>query len=432
MNELKDKDEQYNAYLYKHKHSNTKSGFGRVIVSLILTALVVCVAAIAYIATVGSDSKYSKMLMSFLKDLDPKAQKGFNLPVLQHKQNILIVGVDSNGENADKFKGTRSDTMILVNIDPSKHSINAISIPRDSKVYLAGDYGVQKINAAHALGGIDLTLKTVEDTLGIKVDKYVLVNNDGVKKLVDALGGVPVYIEKDMYYNDNTAGLHINLSKGLHVLNGDQVEGYLRFRKDGLGDIGRTSRQQWFVKAVLEKLQNPKKKKKIPEVLNIASIYVKTNLSLYEMSHLAAALRNIDMNDVEFATLPGAPSKKGYISYWILDPEKTQEVIDRMVYRDKPSPSDKKLVAGIMYAFDKEEEAMRIKDELQNSGYEVNCIGRAHLPHSQIIGHNAAVTSDFVSWLKKQIPEVKGSQFVYDPVRMYCVHSDFTIIVSGS
>lgn len=432
MNELKDKDEQYNAYLYKHKHSNTKSGFGRVIVSLILTALVVCVAAIAYIATVGSDSKYSKMLMSFLKDLDPKAQKGFNLPVLQHKQNILIVGVDSNGENADKFKGTRSDTMILVNIDPSKHSINAISIPRDSKVYLAGDYGVQKINAAHALGGIDLTLKTVEDTLGIKVDKYVLVNNDGVKKLVDALGGVPVYIEKDMYYNDNTAGLHINLSKGLHVLNGDQVEGYLRFRKDGLGDIGRTSRQQWFVKAVLEKLQNPSTIAKIPEVLNIASIYVKTNLSLYEMSHLAAALRNIDMNDVEFATLPGAPSKKGYISYWILDPEKTQEVIDRMVYRDKPSPSDKKLVAGIMYAFDKEEEAMRIKDELQNSGYEVNCIGRAHLPHSQIIGHNAAVTSDFVSWLKKQIPEVKGSQFVYDPVRMYCVHSDFTIIVSGS
>lgn len=432
MNELKDKDEQYNAYLYKHKHSRAKGGFGKVIISLILTALVVVVAGIAYIGTTGSDSKYSKMLMSFLKDLNPKTQKGFNLPVLQHKQNILIVGVDSNGENADKFKGTRSDTMILVNLDPSRHSINAISIPRDSKVYLAGDYGVQKINAAHALGGIDLTIKTVEDTLGIKVDKYVLVNNDGVKKLVDALGGVPVYIEKDMYYNDYSGKLHINLSKGLHVLNGEQVEGYLRFRKDGLGDIGRTSRQQWFVKAVLEKLQSPSCISKIPEVLNIASTYVKTNLSLYEMSHLAAALRNIDMNDVEFATLPGAPSKKGYISYWILDPEKTQEVIDRMVYRDKPTPSDKKLVAGIMYSFDKEEEAMKVKDELQNSGYEVNCVGRAHLPHAQIIGHNAAVTSDFVSWLKKEIPEVKGSQFVYDPVRMYCVHSDFTIIISGS
>lgn len=432
MNELKNKDEQYNQYLYRHKASKAKSGFGKLIISLLLTIIVVIAAAFAFIGTAGVDNKYSKMLMSFVKDLNPKAQKGFSLPVLQHKQNILIVGVDSNGKQADPFKGTRSDTMILVNLDPSGHSVNAISIPRDSKVYLAGDYGVQKINAAHALGGIDLTLKTVEDTLGIKVDKYVLVNNDGVKKLVDALGGVPVYIEKDMYYNDNAGGLHINLAKGLHVLNGEQVEGYLRFRKDGLGDIGRTSRQQWFVKAVLEKLQSPAVIPKIPEVLNIASTNVKTNLSLYEMSHLAAALRNINMSDVEFATLPGAPSKKGYISYWILDPEKTQEVIDRMIYRDKSSPSGKKLVAGIMYSFDKEEEAMKIKDELKESGYEVNCIGRAHLPHSQIIGHNAAVTRDFVSWLKKQVPEVRSSQFVYDPVRMYCVHSDFTIIVSGS
>ena len=308
MNELKNKDEQYNAYLYKHKQSKSKGGFGKAIMSLLLTAIVVIVAGIAYIATIGSDSKYAKIVMGMFKELDPKAQKGFNLPsLLQHRQNILIVGVDSNGENADKFKGTRSDTMILVNFDPSRHSINAISIPRDSKVYLAGDYGVQKINAAHALGGIDLTIKTVEDTLGVKIDKYVLINNDGVKKLVDALGGVPVYIEKDMYYNDNSAGLHINLTKGLHVLNGNQVEGYLRFRKDGLGDIGRTSRQQWFVKAVLEKLQSPSVITQIPEVLNIASTYVKTNLSLYEMSHLAAALRNIDMSDVEFATLPGAP-----------------------------------------------------------------------------------------------------------------------------
>ena len=81
---------------------------------------------------------------------------------------------------------------------------------------------------------------------------------------------------------------------------------------------------------------------------------------------------------------------------------------------------------------DSYDKLLEIKDELESSGYEVNCVGRAHLPHSQIIGHNAAVTSDFVGWLKKQIPEVKSSQFVYDPVRMYCVHSDFTIIVSGS
>ena len=174
-----------------------------------------------------------------------------------------------------------------------------------------------------------------------------------------------------MFYNDYAGKLHINLTKGLHVLNGEQVEGYLRFRKDGLGDIGRTSRQQWFVKAVLEKIQSASSIAKIPEVLNIASTHVKTNLSLYEMSHLVAALRNIDMNDVEFATLPGAPSKKGYISYWILDAEKTQDVINRMVYRDTQSQNNKKLVAGIMYAFDKEEEAMKINECIINHMKEV-------------------------------------------------------------
>jgi len=432
MNELKDKNEQYNQFLYKQKPTKSKSGFGQLISNMLLSIIILIVIAFVFIGSAGSDNKYTQFFESILSEVSPKAQKGFNLPVFQQKQNILIVGVDSNGLNTDPFKGTRSDTMILVNIDPSSHSVNAISIPRDSKVYLAGEHGVQKINAAHALGGIDLTIKTIEDTLGININKYVLINNDGVKKLVDALGGVPVYIEKDMYYDDYTAKLHINLKKGLHVLNGEQVEGYLRYRKDGLGDIGRTARQQWFVKAVLEKLQSPAVITKIPEVLNIATTYVRTNLSLYEMSHLAATLRNINMNDVEFATLPGGPSKKGYISYWILDPEKTQEVINRMVYRDKPTNTNKKLVAGIMYAFDKEEEAMKIKEELTNSGYEVNCIGRAQLPHSQIIGHNAAVTGDFINWLKRQVPEIKHSQFVYDPIRMYCVQSDFTIIISGS
>ena len=433
MNELKDKDEQYNVFLNYSKETRAGQGLKKLFFGFLIVIVVAVAAAFGYIAAIGDDVDFNKeTLAKIFAKLDPKAQKGFNVPVFNGRQTIMILGVDSNGENADKFKGTRSDTILLINIDARTHSVNAISVPRDSKVYLPGDHGVQKINAAHALGGVEMTKKTIEDTLGIKVNKYVVINNDGVKKLVDALGGVPVYIEKNMFYNDYAGNLHINLTKGLHVLNGAQVEGFLRYRKDGLGDIGRTSRQQWFLKALLEKLQSPAVIPKIPEVLNLATTYVKTDMSLYEMSHMAAMLRNIDMNDVQFATLPGAPSKKGYISYWILDPEKTQEVIDRFIYRDKPDVTDKKLVAGIMYSFDKEDEAMRIKDELKASGYEVNCIGRAHLPHSQVIGHNAAVTNEFISWLKKRIPEIRSSQFVYDPVRMYCVHSDFTIIVSGS
>ena len=115
---------------------------------------------------------------------------------------------------------------------------------------------------------------------------------------VDALGGVPVYIEKNMQYRDKTAGLNINLTKGLQVLDGEHAESYIRYRHDGLGDIGRTSRQQWFLRGVLERLQTPSSIPKIPEVIKVASANVKTDLSLYEMTHIVAYLRSIDMSKI--------------------------------------------------------------------------------------------------------------------------------------
>ncbi len=437
MRELKDKDEQYNIFLkYNEAEKKEDKKHGKKITMLVLLMLLISICTFL-VVIYNSDTEFSlntrDSINKFMLQLtSKKSNKGFNLQFLSGRQNILLLGVDSNGSDSDPFKGTRSDTIILLNVDPIGHSINAISIPRDSKVYIAENHGIQKINAAHALGGVRLTKKTIEDTLGVRIDSYILVNNAGVRKLVDAIGGIPLYIEKDMYYNDNSGGLHINLSKGLHVLNGRDVEGYLRYRKDGLGDIGRTSRQQWFLKALMEKLQSPECITKIPEALKIANAYVKTDMNLYQLSQYAALAREVNLDSIEVATLPGSPNKKGYISYWILDPEKTQEVVDRMIFRHKPNFEDRKLVAGIMYSFEKEDEAMKIKEKLQEEGYEVNCIGRAQLPHSQVVGHNSAVTSDFVNWLKKKVPEVRHSQFVYDPVRMYCVKSDFTIIVAGS
>src|SRR5574344_1614607 len=431
--ELKNKEEQYNVFLnYTDSKKERHSKAGKVLVGLLVICILICISVFIFVVFNSNKLTEKQDEASFLSIFFNKNKQNFSMPFMAKRQNVLLLGVDSNGRNSDPFKGTRSDTMILLSVDPSDKTVNAISIPRDSKVYLANDFGVQKINSAHALGGIELVKKTVQDTLGIKVDKYIIVNNEGVRKIVDTLGGIPIYVEKNLYYNDYSGGLHVNLTKGIHVLNGEEAEGYLRYRKDGLGDIGRTSRQQWFLRGFMEKAQSPSTITKIPDVLKIASAYIKTDMSLYEMSHFAALARSIDMENVEVATLPGGPSKKGYISYWILDPEKTQEVIDRLVYRHKTAPYDKKLIAGIMYTSAKEETAMRIKSKLEQMGYEVNCVGRAQLPHSQFIGHNSAVSSDFVSWLKKKLPEIRSTQFVYDPVRMYCVKSDFTIVVADN
>lgn len=441
MNKMRNKHSQdkYSVFL-KHIEEDRKetSDFAKTFLIIVLVCAALITAFLMFLndtETVeklfGKDNFLSNVLTTFVENKSHKQRASFSLPFLPRKQNILFLGVDSNGSDTDPWKGTRSDTIILLNIDPKTRSVNALSIPRDSKVYLAGDFGVQKINAAHALGGVELTKQTVEDTLGVKVDKYFVVSDQAVRRLVDALGGVPIYVEKRMNYDDYSGKLHIHLNKGLNILDGKQAVGYLRFRHDGLGDIGRTQRQQWFLKGLLEKIQSPQAIPKIPEMLNIATTYVKTNMSLYEMSQYAALAKSFDINKIEVATLPGSPNKKGSISYWILDPEKTQEAVNRLIYRDEPTVTDKKFTAGIMYSPEKQHEAMELKSELKDLGFEVTCTAQGHLPHSQFVANSSSVSNEFFNWLKKKAPAIKQNQFVYDPNKYYCSDSDFVVIMSG-
>ena len=381
----------------------------------------------------GKDNPITKLFVNLSKDNDTKHKADFSFPFGAKRRNILLLGVDSNGEGTDPFEGTRTDTIILMNIDPRTKSLNAISIPRDSKVYLPGDHGVQKINAAHAIGGINMTIKTIEDTLGVKIDRYIIVHDQAVREIVDALGGVDIYVEKNMHYNDYSGKLFINLQKGNNHLNGKEVVGYLRFRHDPMGDIGRTQRQQWFLRGMMEALKKPETLAKLPEIINVAKKYIKTNMSFYELSQYAGLAKHLDMDKIEIAMLPGAPNKKGYISYWILDPEKTQEVVDRLIYREKVNPSEinANIKAGIMYSDGNAEEANLIKEQLSNLGIEVVCTGHVNKTHTQFVAHSKQVTNDYFNWLKKKTPSIIGYQFVYEPTDNYCNGTDFTVVIAG-
>ena len=435
----KRKDENYSVFL-KHieEEKDETSKFARTLLILVLFVVILVGAFLFFLddketieQLFGKDNMMSKMLTEFVESKSHRRRAEFSLPFLPRRQNILLLGVDSNGSETDPWKGTRSDTIVVLNIDPKTRSVNAISVPRDSKVYLPAEFGVQKINAAHALGGVRLVKQTVEEALGIKIDRYIIVSDDAVRKLVDAIDVVLIYVEIRINYEDYSGDLHIHLQKGLNVLDGRNAVGYLRFRHDGMGDIGRTQRQQWFLRGLLEKIQSPQSIPRIPAMLNIATTYVKTDLSLYEMSQYAALAKSFDISKIEVATLPGGPNKKGSTSYWILDPDKTQEVVNRLVYRDRPDVTDEKFSAGIMYSPEKEQEAMKLKAQLQELGFEVNCVGRGHLPHSQFVANSSTISIDFFNWLKKKVPEIKHSQFVYDPNKFYCVNSDFVVIMSG-
>ena len=239
-------EKSYNKTFSKFlEQEDTKSQSLVGIIAVILSVILVIAGIVVSIAYFSE--KNINDIFSFTKsnDIAKKEKQKFGNNIFSRRKNILILGVDSNGTDTDPFLNTRSDTILILSINPKIKSVNIISIPRDSKVYLAKNKGIQKINAAHAIGGVELTKATIEETFGFKINNYIVFNTEGIVRFIDAIGGVPIYVEKDMHYNDWSGKLHVNLSKGIHTLNGKEAEGFLRFRKDALGDIGRTSRQQW-------------------------------------------------------------------------------------------------------------------------------------------------------------------------------------------
>ena len=433
MKTINSQQEEYRAFLKNIREEREDSSN---LVKLVITVIMAILCAVIVCVILVENNLFLKM--ASLSDDDAigtfkssrQDKRGFDVPFSPKRQNILLLGVDSNGQGTDIWQGTRSDTIFVVNIVPKTHSVKAISIPRDSKVYLPDNKGVQKINSAHALGGVNLVKKTLKETFGIKIDKYILIHDEAVEKVVDALGGIPIYVEKRMLYHDYAGKLHIDLEKGNTILNGKQAVGYLRYRKDGLGDIGRTHRQQWFMKSLFDRLHSPQIITKLPEVINVANTYIKTDMSFYELSQYAAMARSIDKNKIEIATLPGAPNQRGYISYWILDPVKTQEVINRMIYRDKPDIEGVKFKGGIMYSPKREADAEALKEKLNLLGFDVNMLKITHLSHSRFVANKNEVTIEFYNWLQKKLPEVQDMQFIYDPTEMFSVGSDFTVVLA--
>ena len=379
----------------------------------------------------GNDAPITKFFAKMASKNSDKADADFSIPFLSRRKNILLLGVDASEFPNDLWTGTRTDTIILLNIDPRTKSVNAVSIPRDSKVFLPGDGGIQKINAAHAIGGIGMTVKTVERTLGVKVDKYIMVHDDAVKAIVEALGGVDVYVEKNMHYHDWAGHLHIDLNKGYHHLSPSEAVGYLRFRHDPMGDIGRTQRQQWFLRGILNELRKPDVVSKIPDIVSVARKYIKTDMSMYDLTQFAIMMKNIDMDKIEVAVLPGAPNKHGYVSYWILDPDKTQEVINRLIYRRHSSQDVINPTASIIYTDGNVSEAQNIISDLKKEGVIISCESRISKTHSQFIAHTPRITADYYNRLKKSVSNLDEFQFVYNPSVYMCAETDFTIVIAS-
>jgi LCP family protein required for cell wall assembly len=246
--------------------------------------------------------------------------------------NVLVMGIDrvpDAPEGSDEMFSGRSDTMLVIRVNPDDNSVNLLSVPRDTQVEIPG-IGVTKINQANASGGPLLARETVSKTLnGMPIDRYVRVSTSAFRELVDLLGGVQVYVPEPMQYTDNTQKLKIDLAPGWQTLNGDQAEQFARFRHDNYGDIGRVQRQQALIKALREKLTNPLVLPRIPSLIGMMQKYIDTNLSVEEMLSLVGFGLKLDKDDFRMVMLPGrfsAPDEYR-ASYWIMDPQGRDRVL---------------------------------------------------------------------------------------------------------
>ncbi len=254
----------------------------------------------------------------------PAAMRPFGWPLrLQRRVNVLVIGIDSTiDERRRVLPYSRSDALMLVSFDPRQRRINAVSIPRDSYAQIPG-VPAQKINAAYAIGGPRLTIQTVENLLGVPVPYYVKLGAASFERVVNALGGIEIDVEKDMQYTDTWADLHINLKKGRQVLSGDQIGQYIRYRSDSEGDLGRVRRQQKVLRAIFHKLKSPATVLSAPRLVQAFRKNTQTNLSAGDLLTLALFVMRRSADEVHTATLPGEAGPQ----YVALDEAQMQRMV---------------------------------------------------------------------------------------------------------
>jgi LCP family protein required for cell wall assembly len=308
----------------KHKPAHSKKhDYSFWIWALVIVFLAAGIGAGFYYASSSLFDKPEKRIRTEPRPYQPTE----TLLVAKDKTTVMIMGVDERKDDVG-----RSDTLMLATVDPKKKNASLLSIPRDTRVHIPG-YGYDKINVTYSLGGHNLTQDTVEEFLDTPVEHYVLIKVPAFKRIIDAIGGVDIDVEKRMYYVDewdDDGGLVIDLYPGQQHMDGATAITYVRYR-DEEGDIGRIERQQKFMKAVMDQIMSPSIIPRLPNIIREVMSSVETDLSFRQCLELAGALKEAQSNGLKTRMVSGRPLYIDEISYWIPDLYDTREEMADML-----------------------------------------------------------------------------------------------------
>jgi LCP family protein required for cell wall assembly len=230
-------------------------------------------------------------------------------------------------------------------------------------------YGWYILNHANKFGGPELAKQVVTDLTGVNIDAYVAVSVEAIRNGVDALGGLTVCVEKPMRYKDTAAKLDINLEPGCQHLNGVQAEGYLRFRHDALGDIGRIQRQQNFFNALKQQVLTPAGLLRIPQAIARVEQHIRTDLTREQIASLMGFL--IQQPQLVSLLTPGQ-----FGQGWEVNRAELNQLVQRY-FSDAPTAVQARLEdlqgqqAVVLYAAPQEAAAIEMRRKLRELGLRV-------------------------------------------------------------
>ena len=268
--------------------------------------------------------EYQKMYAGYTERQE--ARRGAVDPRFDGYTNVLILGLDDGAGGMEApldaegqpIRIKKADTILVVSMDNGSGRVRFINIPRDTLVTVPVS-GVQaRLSDVYPAGGAPLMVRQVNSLLGISIHQYVVMDMKAFAHFIDALGGIDVYVETNMDYQDPEANLTIHLEQGYRHLDGAKSLEYLRYRGEELGDVGRVQRQQKFVKAVYSKILQFDTLPKLPAIADIFKNEVETSAEVFDSAHLANVLRGISSEQPISVMLPGTAAENDY-TIWIPD-----------------------------------------------------------------------------------------------------------------
>jgi LCP family protein required for cell wall assembly len=310
--------------------------------------------------------------------------------------NILVLGLDIGDVNQkDNESIKRTDTIMVLHYEPKNNAASLISVPRDMLIKV--NKKNNKINAAYALGGEKLIQSEIEKLIEADINYIVKIDYEGFRALVDAVGGVEMYIERNMYYDDDAQDLHIRFNKGETVLlDGKKAEEFFRWRKnnDGTGfangDLDRIENQHKFINKLIEKCTSPAIITNIKGILDVLPAYVKTNMSPSKIISYGLGLKDLDKSNVTTATLQGDLKTIGGASYVVYNRNMNIETLGLLSGSEDSNGTIKKknLRINILNGTRITGLASRMSESLKTKGYSAIDTGNTQERSKTIIKTN--------------------------------------------